>query len=46
MLEEHVRTEPHNTSMENLREALVDLYLKVKVRSSEEIEQYNTEQMN
>lgn len=26
----------------NLHDALIDLYLKVKVRSSEEIEQYNT----
>jgi len=34
-----------NTSMENLRDALIDLYLKVKVRSAEDIEQYNSEQM-
>ena len=32
-------------NLEELKEALVDLYLKVKVRSSEEIEQYNSEQM-
>ena len=31
--------------IENLREALVDLYLKVKVRSSEEIEDYTSDQM-
>lgn len=42
MLDENVEIEPHNTSMENLREALVDLYLKVKVRSSEDIENYNS----
>lgn len=32
-------------TVEILREALVDLYLKVKVRSSEDIEQYNSDQM-
>lgn len=32
-------------SLEELKDALVDLYLKVKVRSSEEIEQYNSDQM-
>ena len=40
-----MQTEPHNTTMENLKDALVDLYLKVKVRSSEEIENYNSSQM-
>lgn len=32
-------------SVEELRDALVDLFLKVKVRSSEEIENYNSDQM-
>lgn len=32
-------------TVEEVREALIDLYLKVKVRSSEEIEQYNSDQM-
>lgn len=32
-------------TLETLIEALVDLYLKVKVRSSEDIEKYNSTQM-
>jgi hypothetical protein len=36
--------EAHET-MEELKEALADLFLKVKVRSSEEIDQYTSEQM-
>lgn len=38
--------EDKKETLEILREALVDLYLKVKVRSSEDIEKYDSSQMD